>query len=333
MRFDLLKAPLSIVAIVAIIIFFQNCSPMNVTNSSKISSEDLSNTLIVAFGDSLTRGANPKNPANTGIKGYVPFLEAKFPNTHFLNCGIGGQTTSDAKRRYIEVLDGDYTNCTQDTVDTINTAAFYNYDSYNGQRPNQILLWLGTNDVLKNTPQQRESIANLRYFLQEAKKRKIKVTMSNLPPYGNVVGFASMTTDRNGAILNRIKTFNNLIEQVASELEITVIDTHSLFKNNFQQYTWDQIHLNSHAYLLVSALWENALRYNNGKPLFNDTTCSVATGHRISSGVAVCSCASGNQGTVYMCVNGEPQEVFKLNQSCVFATDNHEFISHHCTSS
>ena len=138
-------------------LLFQNCSPLKnhliQEPSSTSGHQEKSPEIIVAFGDSLTRGSNPKNPSNTGIKGYAPYLQNLMgPNYLIVNCGIGGQTTADALPRFMEMLNGDYTNCSLDIIDSPTTAAFYDFTHLQGMPPKQVLLWLGTNNLLKNSP-------------------------------------------------------------------------------------------------------------------------------------------------------------------------------------
>ena len=288
--------------------------------------------IIVAFGDSLTRGSNPKNPANTGAKGYLPYLSSQFNEDQFLNCGIGGQTTRDAKPRYSEILLGNYTNCTQDNKESDSTANFYDYTKYQGKKPDVILLWLGTNDVLKNEPDQKESLLLLRWYVSEAKRNGIEVIISLLPPYGTT-SFYPMVDVPKGEKFHRIRTFNNLIEQVAKENNLVLVDPYSPFENTFANYTWDQIHLKAEAYKIVSSLWEKALRSKEGKKLFmeQEKHCTTGTGYSIYHGVAGCSCASQSLGKLYRCQNGEFQELYDLNQHCQDVTyTNHNFITYHC---
>lgn len=321
------------------IMLFQNCAPMKtlekVASSSNSDIDDVdkdTRKLVVAFGDSLTRGSNPKNPLNTGAKGYVPYLQAQFPNIDFLNCGIGGQTTNDAKARYLEILNGDYTNCSQDIVDSDSTANFYDFSTFQGKKPDHILLWLGTNDVLKNNPTQRTSLNLLKWYLSQAVNRNIKINMSNLIPYGNT-SWPAMISVKNGESFDRIQTYNSLIDQAASQYNVSVIDMYTALKSYIPQYTWDQIHLKKEAYAVVAALWAEALKNNTGKALFTSqgTPCMTASNVWIPNQVVVCSCASGSQGLLYRCQNGTFQELFPTQQSCSSITENHEYIVHHCS--
>ncbi len=318
----------------ALVIAFQNCAPMSVMSYSSSEWSSGEEKIVVAFGDSLTRGSNPKKVGNTGAKGYVPFLEDKFEdNVSILNCGIGGQTTQDAKSRFEEILNGNYDNCSKDLVDSSNTAAFYSFEEFTGKQPTHILLWLGTNDVLKNLPQQTESINNLRWFISKAMNKNIKVTISNLPPYGDT-SFEPMVTQRDGLSFDRIKTFNALVDQVALEFGLTVVDAYGALSSNFQEYTFDQIHLKREAYVLLADLWELALKNNIGKELFDTSganSCSTTDGITVPDGVYYCSClAQSTYGKISKCENGSLTPFIQTTTSCYNTADNHQLITHHC---
>lgn len=322
-----------------LLLFFQNCAGIRselgeLSQPASTFVPPVSSTpkLVVAFGDSLTRGANPKNPSNTGVRGYVSALQALLPaNYRVVNCGIGGQTTADAWPRYQEILRGDYTNCSEDIVDSASTAAFYDFSDIQGTPPDVILLWLGTNNLLKNTPLQRQTYLELKQFVSLAQQKAMKIVMSTVPPYSSGGGFASQQGTVLGYSSDRVEQMNMVIRNVVKEFPATgLVDAHSLLKNNWNAYTWDGIHISSQAYQLLAPLWRDAMFSSQSAMPFSGVVCTAGSGHNLFEGQLACSCASGNTGALYRCHDGTLESIGSLGASCQSYPENHIFMNFHC---
>lgn len=203
----------------------------------------------MAFGDSLTRGANPKSPANTGIKGYAPKLQELLGDRYLvINCGIGGQTTTDGLARIDSLLAGDYSQCSADTVDSASTAAFYDFSAIIGKPPSTVFLWMGTNNLLQAfAPATNE--AEIRQLIEKVRAKNMQLIVSNVPP---------MTPFD----ITKITDFNTQLSTLILDYPGTqLIDVFTELNLNWAAYTWDGIHMSATAYeSIVVPKWMNAFR-------------------------------------------------------------------------
>lgn len=218
-----------------------SCVSSNNPNEDTIVEKEI----VVLVGDSITRGANPYNENNTGIKGYAPYLQEAFPDYDILNCGIGGETTEDILLRIDDISNGNYENCTLDTVDSETTMNFYDYSEYEGRKPSKILIMAGTNDVLQYFDYDY-SLENYIEIINIIESKDIDAYISTIPPISR--------GDHN------VDEINNIIEEVAFNLDIGLVDSNIALQDNWDNYTWDGIHLTQEGNIVLAEQWELLLR-------------------------------------------------------------------------
>jgi lysophospholipase L1-like esterase len=282
--------------------------------------------IIVAFGDSLTRGANPTRPQNTGKKGYAPLLKTKLGgNVIILNCGIGGETSRDGLKRFEEILSGEYKNCTKDTVDSSNTRAYYNYDIYNGKRPSKVLLMMGTNDLLQDYSL-TESLINLRSMIHISYRMNIEPIISLIP------NITDSMLSRFSKSRSDIKNRNWMIEEVVKEFKYNKLKLVDMYKatENINILTWDGLHMNAQGNVLMADAWYKTLVQGQTKTPHNEKDmCNVGRGYKFYNTSQICSCASGAGGWIYQCNKGRWSKVDISNTTCQEQKDS-SFFAHHC---
>lgn len=288
---------------------------------------------VVAFGDSLTRGHNPKDPENSGIKGYVPSLQQKLPEgTDVLNCGISSQTTRDARSRFSQILRGDYSNCSLDTYDSYNTSAFYNFSSFQGKKPDLIIFMMGTNNVFTNNPSFLESYRDLNFYISEAKNIGAQFIILSLPPYSQKPGFPLPDLSVFGQNSNRIDHFNQLVQQVAVDHnDVFYVDIYSTLFPNWTSLNWDKIHLTENGNRMIADRLGDAILKNDfDQPFVAGGGCVASTGNKIANQMIICDCASGNSGSLLKCDNGVLIPIGQINQKCISYNDSFSFVNYHC---
>lgn len=241
---------------------YQNCSPQFQSvplSAAEVVPEDIEQLptakpkLIVALGDSLTRGANPKNPANTGVKGYVPFLQEELgAGYEILNCGIGGQTTAQIRERLEQIVLGDYQNCSLDVAETSNTAAFYDFSKYQGQVPDTVLLLAGTNDLLQGISLQTTQ-ENLEAMISLVLNANMKLYLGTVPPLP-----AQMVS---GQSVQRELQLNSLVQEIVLEAandRLILADLYPDLQAQWAAFNWDGIHLNQSGNEVMARAWLKA---------------------------------------------------------------------------
>ena len=327
-------------------IYFQNCSVNTLATSGSNESPStgamataspvaLQKKLIVGFGDSLTRGANPKNPSNTGLKGYVPLLQNQLGDEfEILNCGIGGQTTFDAKLRFFEISQGHFANCTLDISESENTAAFYDYSRYEGRSPDTIIIWLGTNNVLKNAPQFLKSYADLHAMISTATARGQKVILMTIPTY-STPNYAPLNQAIFSVDSNRVQVYNSLIHRLSEEFPtVSFVDIYQLISDQWTYYTWDGIHISTAGYDRITNLLLKAIKENFKSPVYPESNstknCQLGTGYKVPHGQISCSCSSGSRGEVSRCNNGIFEKIGELGKTCISFLESFALINYHC---
>ena len=136
----------NILIIPLLLLFISAC------NNSTPTFEKLSkDSIILAFGDSLTYGTGSTNDSS------YPSLLSKYSFHKVINAGISGEVTGDGLIRLPALLDK--------------------------HRPELLILIHGGNDIVKKIPQQ-QIIENLNQMIVEAKQRDIKVVMMGVPTFG-----------------------------------------------------------------------------------------------------------------------------------------------------
>ena len=154
--------------------------------------------LIVGWGDSLTEGLYSLTEGFC-THGYNEVLQTQMadvgrPSTQ-VNCGIGGEKSTDSLRRLKGTLLCDGTAyakgyCTDKTQKYIWGACNGNlwsrkdwYTSLNGQRPDFILIWIGANDEIHRISYST-TIFNVREMIRVSREYEITPLIATLTPDG-----------------------------------------------------------------------------------------------------------------------------------------------------
>ncbi len=224
-----------------LIVFLFICS-CGSGGSSEDSNIDNPPDIIIAFGNSITRGGDPTNEYNTGIKGYVPYLQDRLPENIILNCGVGGETSKRAIVRFDDIIFGEYSDCTKDIIDGENTKEFYDYSIYEGIKPEKILIILGTNDILQNLS---DTQSNLIYMINYAIDNDVEPYISTIPP---ILDYE-----------NEVDNINQIIKDIADSLDIPLVDSYAEMSPAWDDLRWDKLHLNDEGNIILAELWANAI--------------------------------------------------------------------------
>lgn len=185
---------------------------------------DLSNTVIVAFGNSITAGVG-----DTARPPGYPFrleqlLRASFPNVIVLNRGVPGERTEQGVRRIDRVL---------------------TYD-----QPDYVLILEGVNNI-------GEDLLGTVAADMEVMVQKVKAS-------GAVPLIASLTPTAGEHIgkMPGINGINPLIRDIASREQIAFVDLYGAFFSTLDYsllLTEDGLHPNNGGYTLIADTWHKGL--------------------------------------------------------------------------
>lgn len=163
-------------------------------------------TLVVAFGDSNTQGANwAENPSYAQEDKWTEKLGRMYT---VVNAGIGGNTSTMGRDRF-----------QRDVLD---------------ERPNVVMIMFGTNDAaISSNGQARVSKAefekNIRYFTDRLKAKGIRVVLMTTPPVIQGLYYTRYDEELykkyNGARL-WIDSYNAIVRKIAREKRVTLIDNY-----------------------------------------------------------------------------------------------------------
>ena len=134
------------------------------SKSQKVFDKLSADSVILAFGDSLTYGTNVDEEQS-----YPSVLE-QLSFHPVINSGVAGEVSADGLKRLPAVLDE--------------------------EKPQLLILIHGGNDILRRIPHE-QTVANLTAMIAEAKKRNIKVVMLGVPALQlfSAVGLSSLESD------------------------------------------------------------------------------------------------------------------------------------------
>jgi lysophospholipase L1-like esterase len=180
---------------------------------------------VVFFGDSITD---------------IWKLDDSFPGKHYMNRGIGGQTTSQMLVRF-----------RQDVI---------------GLQPKAVVILAGTNDIAGNSgPISNQDIeANLTSMAELARIHGIKVIFSSVLPVNNYTPeakefFASRPPER-------ILALNNWLKDYCSKYDLTYLDYFSAMEDNKgllnRDLADDGLHPNKAGFAVMAPLAEKAIEQN-----------------------------------------------------------------------
>jgi lysophospholipase L1-like esterase len=110
--------------------------------------------LIIAFGDSLTRGFGAGKEEN------YPVVLEQLSGRRVINAGVPGELSAKGRKRLPKLL--------------------------NKHKPDLLILCHGGNDILRRRPS-RETGENLRVMIREARKREIEVVLIGVPEFANLL--------------------------------------------------------------------------------------------------------------------------------------------------
>jgi lysophospholipase L1-like esterase len=129
--------------------------------SEKVFDKLPADAVILAFGDSLTYGANVDSEQS------YPSVLAQLSSHTVINAGISGEISADGLARLPALLDE--------------------------QKPQLLILIHGGNDILRKISRE-QTAANLTAMIAQAKQRDIKVVMLGVPTFGvfSAVGVTSL---------------------------------------------------------------------------------------------------------------------------------------------
>jgi len=172
--------------------------------------------VYLAVGDSITTG-------NGGASAPYPAILAGRINRRVVNEGRGGETTGMGLSR----------------VDTL-------LEAY---RPQYLLIFYGTNDLLFNSPAEL-IIADLRSIIGKAKARDtVPVIATLLPPAGSYAGRTST-----------VQAFNQMIRQMAAEENVRVADMERAFPSDPAAFLQaDGLHPNDAGNELIAEVFRGTL--------------------------------------------------------------------------
>ena len=177
---------------------------------------------VVFFGDSITD---------------IWKLDDSFPGKHYVNRGIGGQTTSQMLVRF-----------RQDVIDL---------------QPKVVLILAGTNDIAGNTgPISSEDIeANLSDFAELAKVHNIRLIFSSLLPVNNYTPESQDFFAQRP--MRRILELNKWLKAYCSEHHLIYLDYFSAMVDDKgmlkRDLTHDGLHPNEAGFAVMAPLAEKAI--------------------------------------------------------------------------
>jgi len=190
------------------------------------SSAQTATTVIVAFGDSITRGYPYWKYNLEGAQGgeYPAELERLIrkeqPDARVIirNWGIGGEKSHEALGRLDGVL-----------------AA---------SRPDQVMIMIGTNDLFEGISAY-STAANIRAMIHKTRAYGAEPIVANLTPSY----FPGHRGDR------IVSLYNPLIEREVELADVTLNDTYSVFRPDWPNLTMDGLHPNIAGYALLARTW------------------------------------------------------------------------------
>lgn len=184
---------------------------------------------VVFFGDSITD---------------IWKLDDSFPGKHYVNRGIGGQTTSQMLVRF-----------RQDVIDL---------------QPKVVVILAGTNDIAGNTgPISNQDIeANLASMAELAKARGIRMIFASVLPVNNYTPesqefFASRPPERILALNSWLKDYCAKDDLTYLDYFGAMVDDKGLLKRDLAN---DGLHPNQAGFALMAPLAEKAIEQNR-KPV------------------------------------------------------------------
>lgn len=191
---------------------------------------DLSEKVIVAFGNSITAGVGDTNYPS-GSSGYPFRLEqmllSTFPSVIILNRGVPGERTSSGVRRLNTILAR--------------------------ENPDFVLILEGINNIQDGgTGMVSGIVADLESMVRAVKASGATPLIASILP----------TTGPHNFQNTAINTVNPLIASIAVAEEITFVDLNGAFRSQ-SDYTLllneDGLHPNSNGYNLIAEVWFNGL--------------------------------------------------------------------------
>jgi lysophospholipase L1-like esterase len=181
---------------------------------------------VVFFGDSITD---------------IWKLDDSFPGKHYINRGIGGQTTSQMLVRF-----------RQDVIEL---------------QPKVVVILAGTNDIAGNSgPITNEDIeANLASMAELAKAHGIRIIFSSILPVNNFTPqsqefFASRPTERILALNSWLKDYCAKNDLTYLDYFSAMVDDKGLLKRDLAN---DGLHPNQAGFTVMAPLAEKAIEQNH----------------------------------------------------------------------
>lgn len=181
---------------------------------------------VVFFGDSITD---------------IWKLDDSFPGKHYINRGIGGQTTSQMLVRF-----------RQDVIEL---------------QPKVVVILAGTNDIAGNSgPITNEDIeANLASMAELAKAHGIRIIFSSILPVNNFTPqsqefFASRRTERILALNSWLKDYCAKNDLTYLDYFSAMVDDKGLLKRDLAN---DGLHPNQAGFTVMAPLAEKAIEQNH----------------------------------------------------------------------
>lgn len=170
--------------------------------------------VIVAFGDSITKGVRPGVSAEQTFCAVLEQrLKAKGANVRVINAGVGGHSTRDGRKRFEE--------------DVL------------ARRPDEVILFFGANDAslvhpgpeVRNEPRipLAEYRENLTYFVKRCQAAGARVVLCTPTPMTPIYPWAKIGA-YNGQDINFVLVqFAEAARQVARETKVVSVDLYRLF--------------------------------------------------------------------------------------------------------
>ncbi len=198
--------------------------PDEVRSTTTPSNTAASATVIIGFGDSITKGTpyvTEKEGAGKRIGGYEPKLEALLKadkrTSYVYNWGVGGEDTSQGVIRIDDVLDS------------------YSHVDY-------ILIMEGTNDIGLFSSQ--TTISNIKTMLERSAERSVRPIIATLTP-----------DTQNGTKTVIPNELNPGIKKLAEEKNILLSDHYAAMVKNWASLSADGLHPNDAGYQVMADTW------------------------------------------------------------------------------
>ncbi len=197
-------------------------------------SQDSNQTIIVGFGDSITKGTpyvEGDEGAGRRVGGYEPELEelhnAFIGPSAVYNWGVGGENTISGMYRIDDVIEA------------------YDYVDH-------ILILEGVNDLSLFSC--KTTIHNLDVMIERSRSRDVNPILATLTP----------APKKAGGLGENIPTeYNPRIKELAIQRGVVLSDQYSPLIDNWESLSDDGIHPNRAGYSIMAQTWFNAL----SKPL------------------------------------------------------------------